>query len=67
MSKRGRPRKLDVMGHRLAVERRQAGMSWEDIAREFRNSGIDVSRWTVRRAVLGASACVEIRSTAIRD
>lgn len=55
----GRPRKLDAKAASLAVERRDTGKSWEAIAREFRNSGIDVSRWAVRRAVRGASSCAQ--------
>ena len=49
----GRPRSLPPEALSRVLLHHLAGLSYGDIVRELRNSGIDVSRWTVRRAVLG--------------
>ena len=52
----GRPRSLPLDALERVLLHEQSGMSYQQIATELRNTlGIDVSRWTVRRAVLGMS------------
>ena len=51
----GRPRSLPPEVLERVLLHHQAGLSYGDIVRELRNTGVDVSRWTVRRATLGLS------------
>ena len=52
----GRPRSLPPEALERVLLHHQAGMSYGGIVRELRNTyDIDVSRWTVRRVVLGMS------------
>ena len=51
----GRPRSLPPEALERVLLHHQAGLSYGDIVRELRNIGFDVSRWTVRRAVLSLS------------
>ena len=51
----GRPRSLPPEALRRVLLHHQAGLSYGDIVKELRNSGYDVSRWTVRRVVLRVS------------
>ena len=48
----GRPRSLPLDALERVLLHHRAGLSYGDIVMELRNSGIDVSRWTVRRVIL---------------
>ena len=49
----GRQPKLPVEALRVIREKHKERKSYADIAVELHNSGLSVSRWTIRRAVLG--------------
>jgi len=49
----GRQPKLTVGALRVIREKHKERKSYADIAIELHNSGLSVSRWTIRRAVLG--------------
>ena len=50
----GRPRSLSPVALRSILLHHQAGLSYQDIVRQLRNTcAVDTSRWTVRRVVLG--------------
>ena len=51
----GRPRTLPPEALQRVLLHHQAGLSYGGIVKELRNSGFDVSRWTIRRVVLGMS------------
>jgi len=63
----GRQPKLSVDALRVARERHKERKSYAEIAVELHNSGLSVSRWTIRRAVLGLSPYESEESSEVRS
>ncbi len=63
----GRQPKLTVEALRVIREKHKERKSYADIAIELHNSGLSVSRWTIRRAVLGLPPYEREDSTEVRS